>query len=341
MIITLCQNVKLQYNKDKGSDFVYKIKEVCQMTGLTDRAIRLYVEQGLVEPEISEGIHNKAYFFCDENVERLKDIATLRNAGFSLADIKLMIEDPINISSLVEEKEALLEVEINRMKAVQETLNRLTIQEHNDVTKLADAIEPRSTYAKETPRDKMSRWKKALIWVIVFAVILMLFALKFGVIIIWAILSTLGITGGLFFVCMSIGYFRYNHYTGKEIKHTIGKVIAIVSDDGIEEYIGKSKYADFRELLTMGFFHWNDVRPDHWFPIIQFEMEDGKCCTSTFRYGGLKSTWMVGEYVKIAWEGEKTIYPYKAEWLKKKTWIYLMLGIGMLLIAWLSVNYIV
>lgn len=317
----------------KGSGYMYKMKDVCQMTGLTDRAIRLYVEHGLVEPEIEEGIHNKAYFFKSEDVERLKDIATLRNAGFSIADIKTMIENPANISALIEEKEALLSVEINRMKSIQETLNHLTIQEHNNVTKLADAIEPRSTYAKETPKGKMQRGKKALIWVIILLAILIPFVVKSGMIIVWAILFALGITGGIIFVCMSIGYFRYNYHAGKGTKHATGKVLAIVSDEGIEDYIGRSKYADVRELFTFGFFHWNDVRPDHWFPLIRFETEEGKVCTSTFRYGGLKNFWIVGEEVEIVWEDEKIIYPCKAEWLKKKAGVYLLAGIAMIVMA--------
>ena len=131
---------------------MYKMKDVCKMTGLTEKAIRLYMEQKLVEPKVEEGIHRNSYSFEEKDVERLKDIATLRSAGFGIADIKMMIEDPTNISSLVEEKESLLKSEIEHMKSLRQTINRLTIEEHSDVTKLADAIEPRSAHRKETPK---------------------------------------------------------------------------------------------------------------------------------------------------------------------------------------------
>ena len=59
-----------------------------------------------------------------------------------------------------EERKELLAGEILQKLAVQDALKNLTIEEHADVAKLADAIEPRSAYAKETPKKKLSRGKK-------------------------------------------------------------------------------------------------------------------------------------------------------------------------------------
>lgn len=317
---------------------MYKMKEVCQMTGLTDRAIRLYVEQELVKPEIRDGIHNKAIFFSEADVERLKDIAALRNADFSIADIKLMIQNPENISSIVGEKEALLAVEIKRMKDVQDTLAHLSIQEHNDVTKLADAIEPRSVYAKETPKRK-ARWKTVLVWVVIITVLVLPFALQLKELFVKVMLLSIGIFGGIAFSIMAIGYFLYCGKYKKIQNRAIGKVVAIVSNEGIEEYIGPSRFEDFRQLLTMGVLRWNDIRPDHWFPLVQFEMPDKKIVTSTFRYGGLKSFWNVGDELEVAWVDERTIFPCETKWLKKKAWMHLLLGIVMIVIAWVILRY--
>ena len=77
------------------------MKDVCRMTGLTEKAIRLYMEQKLVEPRMEEGVHRKAYYFNDTDIERLKDIAALRSAGFALADIKMMLDDPANACCLL------------------------------------------------------------------------------------------------------------------------------------------------------------------------------------------------------------------------------------------------
>ena len=42
---------------------MYKMKDVCKITGLTEKAVRLYVEQSLVEPKIEQGIYRNTYSF--------------------------------------------------------------------------------------------------------------------------------------------------------------------------------------------------------------------------------------------------------------------------------------
>lgn len=71
-----------------------KIKEVIERTQLTDKAIRLYIDNGLVAPSIDESYSGrKSIDFSNEDVERLKNIALLRKAGFSISDIKAIIKD--------------------------------------------------------------------------------------------------------------------------------------------------------------------------------------------------------------------------------------------------------
>ena len=70
-----------------------KIKDVIAQTDLTDRAIRLYIENGLVTPSFNENYKGRKNIdFSQEDVEKLKNIATLRKAGFSIAEIKLLKE---------------------------------------------------------------------------------------------------------------------------------------------------------------------------------------------------------------------------------------------------------
>ena len=69
-----------------------KIKDVIEQTGLTDKAIRLYISNGLVAPSIEENYSGrKSIDFSEENVERLKNVALLRKAGFSIADSPLQL----------------------------------------------------------------------------------------------------------------------------------------------------------------------------------------------------------------------------------------------------------
>lgn len=80
-----------------------KIKEVIEKTGLTDRAIRLYIDEGLIAPSIGESYSGrKSIEFSQEDVERLKNVAMLRKAGFPIADIKSIVDDKSTIKSIVE-----------------------------------------------------------------------------------------------------------------------------------------------------------------------------------------------------------------------------------------------
>ena len=65
-----------------------KIGEVLEKTGLTDRAVRLYIEHGLITPSIEKSYSGrKSFVFSDEDVEKLRRISILRKADFSIAQI--------------------------------------------------------------------------------------------------------------------------------------------------------------------------------------------------------------------------------------------------------------
>lgn len=70
-----------------------KIKDVITATKLTDRAVRLYMEEGLLAPEVKESYSGRRSIeFSTEDVEKLKRISLLRRAGFSISQIKALCE---------------------------------------------------------------------------------------------------------------------------------------------------------------------------------------------------------------------------------------------------------
>ncbi len=74
----------------KRGDFL-KIKEVIEKTGLTDRAVRLYIEHGLVTPENQKSYTGRNnYNFTQADIDCLEKIAMLRKADFSLEQIKIL-----------------------------------------------------------------------------------------------------------------------------------------------------------------------------------------------------------------------------------------------------------
>ena len=68
-----------------------KIKEICEKTGLTDRTVRYYIEEGLISPFYTENyLGRKAFDFSEQDLDRLKSIATLRSFGFTVEEIKAL-----------------------------------------------------------------------------------------------------------------------------------------------------------------------------------------------------------------------------------------------------------
>ena len=66
-----------------------KIKAVCELTGLTDRTIRYYIEEKLISPLYTENyLGRKTYNFSEKDIKDLNHIAVLRKFDFTLEEIK-------------------------------------------------------------------------------------------------------------------------------------------------------------------------------------------------------------------------------------------------------------
>ena len=80
-----------------------KIKAVCERTGLTDRTIRYYIEEGLLSPSFNENyIGRKSFDFTEENIAQLSDIAVLRSFDFSIEEIRQILKDPSSSPSIIQ-----------------------------------------------------------------------------------------------------------------------------------------------------------------------------------------------------------------------------------------------
>ena len=70
-----------------------KMKEVCAATGLTERAVRFYVQEQLVNPQSQRRGGRTWLDFSEPDVERLRAIGILRKAGFTIDEIRSMGQD--------------------------------------------------------------------------------------------------------------------------------------------------------------------------------------------------------------------------------------------------------
>lgn len=77
-----------------------KMKKACEATSLTERAIRLYISKGLIVPEQNQGLID----FSPEDIRLLKDIALLRQLGFSIDKISGMIAEAKDIPAIIAER---------------------------------------------------------------------------------------------------------------------------------------------------------------------------------------------------------------------------------------------
>ena len=80
-----------------------KMKVICEETGLTSRAVRVYIEEGLISPTYTENyLGRRTFKFAQEDVSALQNIATLRKYGFSIAEIREILSDPQNSISIIQ-----------------------------------------------------------------------------------------------------------------------------------------------------------------------------------------------------------------------------------------------
>ena len=69
-----------------------KLKELCERTGITKRNVHYYIKEGLLVPRKELG--NGYYEFSQEDCDRLQMIRSLRNAGFSILQIRSILSKP-------------------------------------------------------------------------------------------------------------------------------------------------------------------------------------------------------------------------------------------------------
>lgn len=117
-----------------------KIREVCRLTGLTERTIRFYEEEGLIQPA-SYTLNGRDYReYTQRDAEELRIYAGLRRAEFSLAEIRRMKETPDEIPAIVHEvRERLRQAGKNQRRTLQ-ALDALEDSDMRSVRALAGRL---------------------------------------------------------------------------------------------------------------------------------------------------------------------------------------------------------
>jgi len=112
------------------------IKEVCDLTGLTNKTVRLYVEKGLVSP--NSEVRNGRTFrtWSEEDVRELERVASLRRAWFTMEEIRQMQEDPKMIQTILPAYIAWLHEQQQTLEGLVAAADALQIEQIESIAQL-------------------------------------------------------------------------------------------------------------------------------------------------------------------------------------------------------------
>ena len=128
-----------------------KMKEICERTGLTERAVRLYCERGLLSPSTYTQNDREYLVFDDRDEKALRCIATLRAADFSLDEIRTMQNEPFLIEKTVREHTARLMRESAERLELCRRLQAIDPIKLRDIVDLADELNREEPHANVAP----------------------------------------------------------------------------------------------------------------------------------------------------------------------------------------------
>lgn len=128
-----------------------KIKEVCERTHLTRRAVRFYEEKGLVSPAITA--ENDYRDYGEADVRRLLLVARLREYRFSVEQIRRLLDCPQDAEAVFAAHRASLSEEHDACGAILAALERLRLPSVLDPDGLLDALTRAASEPLPPPRD--------------------------------------------------------------------------------------------------------------------------------------------------------------------------------------------
>lgn len=129
-----------------------KMKEVTERTNLTERAVRLYIENGLVEPSFKESYSGRRNLeFSEDDVACLRKISVLRKAGFTISQIKQMQTEPEKCRELLTDLIKRTNERIETDKVIVSCLEPLLCLDTLDMESISSSLEKPVVEEKELP----------------------------------------------------------------------------------------------------------------------------------------------------------------------------------------------
>lgn len=119
-----------------------KMKEVCALTGLTERTVRFYVGEGLVSPKTTRQNGRDYREYSTQDVDLLKTIASLRKFHFTIEEIKSIQRRPKDLPALLEDYRLRIVQEAEEENRIVQTLQEVDLTQAKDLASLARLLRP-------------------------------------------------------------------------------------------------------------------------------------------------------------------------------------------------------
>ncbi len=129
-----------------------KISEVCRRTGLTERTVRYYEEEGFISPETTVSGGRTYRNYGEQDISTLETVASLRKLLFSIDEIKQMRDPEMIPHVLAGYRQRLTEMN-QRMTDVLETLERMDMRYVDGINSLAKGFAVAAASRPLPPHD--------------------------------------------------------------------------------------------------------------------------------------------------------------------------------------------
>lgn len=140
-----------------------KIKEVCLKTGLTDRTVRFYIEEGLIAPAYAENyLGRRAFDFSEADVATLSDIAVLREFDFSVEEIRRILQDPQSSREVIAAVKERTAHRLSESHRHAEALEALSTERAYTLSELAESLTPTEELPPPVDTGRVRVWRRTL-----------------------------------------------------------------------------------------------------------------------------------------------------------------------------------
>ena len=158
-----------------------KIKAASELTGLTIRTIRVYIDEQLVAPKFTENyLGRRSFEFSQEDIVSLQNIATLRKYGFSIDEIRNILLDSQNSIAIIESVKQRTQNQMNEYGERLKALARVEEKKVYSVEELSEILlqsEEELELPVELPKRNVKRIIKSAV---IFSVVWIPFVLVVG-----------------------------------------------------------------------------------------------------------------------------------------------------------------